>query len=321
MNWIQTTVYTEPQALEIVNGLLDSLGIDQVEVFESSEMIRQFLEETRLDWDLVEASLLQNENGRTGIRFYLCDNEDGRKQLSEIQKAVYDLAGQDLGIDIGVPEILTEVIEDEDWNSNWKKYYHSFNVGSRLWIRPLWEQGEPPEGRAMVVIEPGMAFGTGSHETTELCMTLLCDAVSDGDNVIDVGCGTGILGIAALKLGAGHVTAIDRDVNCITATRNNAAYNQVEEGKDITIILGNLLEPVGFQADLIVANIFAEVIALMVDDAFRLTKPNGLFIASGIICEKEAMITEKLEKAGFVIEKVLRKADWVGILSRKPENA
>lgn len=315
MNWNQVTIFTSQQGMEIVAARLDGLGIDQVEMVESAEMIQALLEETRLDWDDVEPEVLQRAGGRCAVRFYLCCDEAGRDKLSEVSASMLALQGMDLGVPLGALEIETQTVLEEDWANAWRKYYVPFPVGHRLWVKPIWEEGQAPEGRILIQMEPGMAFGTGSHETTSLCMELLEGSVKPGMRVYDIGCGTGILAITALKLGAASALAVDRDPNCITASRNNAAMNDV--GEELEIRLGDLMQGIDQPADLIVANIFAEIVVLMVDDAYRRLTEGGVLIVSGIIAPKEGLVRDKLEESGFAVETVLHKADWVAIRAVK----
>ena len=228
---------------------------------------------------------------------------------------VGDLPGLGLDIPLGPLALATDDVRDEDWENNWKQYYKPFPVGERLLVRPVWEPSEGGD-RLELVMEPGMAFGTGTHETTFLCLELLQGVVGSGDLVWDIGCGTGILGVAAVLLGAGQVVAVDRDPVAVSAARINGDLNQTGERLDVR--QGDLLKGLVGTPRVIVANIIAEVVAGMAADAYASLTPGGAFLCSGIILAREELVRDALESAGFTVTDVRHMGEWVAMLACKP---
>lgn len=206
-------------------------------------------------------------------------------------------------------------IKEEDWANNWKKYFKPFNVGKKLLIKPTWEECDNKENRIVLEIDPGASFGTGSHETTKMCLIGLEDYMKEGDEVIDVGCGSGILSIAAAKLGCKHVTGVDIDPMCIETSSYLSKINSVSDKFDVFI--GDLAEKVDVQADVIVANIFAHIIKRLVPDTKRILKKGGIFISSGIIEETVDTVIESYKENGFEILEVNNMGDWYCVVGKR----
>lgn len=202
--------------------------------------------------------------------------------------------------------------DDEDWANNWKKYYKPLEIGESLAIVPEWE--EYKSDRKIIKINPGMAFGTGTHESTYMCLELLEKYVSEGDEIFDIGCGSGILAIAALKLGAKRALAIDIDDKCIDASHENAKLNDVEDKMEIK--KGNLLDVVKGRADLIVSNIIAEIIVDEIKNLKNHMDPGGIFITSGIIKERRQMVIDALRENNFEIIDEIEKNNWLAIVGK-----
>ena len=210
----------------------------------------------------------------------------------------------------------TSEVDDEDWATAWKKYYHPVKISGRFTIVPTWEEYEPVESDELIIeLDPGMAFGTGTHPTTVMCVQALEKYVQPGNTVVDVGTGSGVLSIGAALLGASKVHALDLDYVAVRAAKENIELNKVESIVEVTH--GNLLESIQIQPDVIVANILADVIISFSQDAHTLLPEGGLFIASGIIGQKRDLVKEDLVSKGFeIIESVLME-DWVAIVARK----
>ncbi|WZL80025.1 50S ribosomal protein L11 methyltransferase [Vallitaleaceae bacterium 9-2] len=241
-----------------------------------------------------------------GIRFYLSEEEDVTTILGEIK--------------LRFPKYVFRQgkTDDEDWAHNWKKYYKPFAISQRIVVKPIWEDMNDwpmyKDTEIIIDIDPGMAFGSGTHETTSLCMKAIEKYTEHGDSFVDVGCGSGILGIAAAKLGAGVGRLIDIDASACKIAKENIASNHVED--QLTVYQGDLLENVNEHVDFVVANIFAEIIISITEKVHQVLKDQGIFIASGIIKEKEALVVSHLEAQGFEIIEINRDGGWVAIISR-----
>ena len=235
--------------------------------------------------------------------------------LLKIQGGLQDIAQY---LPIGSGRIETQLMAEEEWANAWKKYYKPFRLGEHILIVPSWEEVEAQPGDIRITLDPGMAFGTGTHETTSMCLTMLEQLVKPGQTILDIGCGSGILGIAAAKLGAGRVIGSDLDPNAVLVARENAAENGVSE--IVEIHQGDLTDiPVlqNVQADVIVANIIADVIIGLAPKATAFLKKGGRFIASGIIRERRDDVAAAITEAGYRIERIEEKGSWVAIHSTK----
>ena len=208
-------------------------------------------------------------------------------------------------------------VDEEDWSTAWKQYYHPVKISERFTIVPTWEDYKPVSSDELIIeLDPGMAFGTGTHPTTVMCLQALEKVVQEGNTVIDVGTGSGVLSIGAAMLGAERVHALDLDEVAVTAARENVELNKMDH--IVEVFHGNLLDTVKEPADVVVANILAEIIMSFTDDAYSIVKPGGVYATSGIIGAKKDEVKQALEKSGFIIEEVLMMEDWVAIISRRP---
>lgn len=298
MKYIELEIITENEKREDVETILYENEIYTFEE-ESVEIIDE-LNQQKDTWDFVDESVLEIDETKTKIRCYFSEDEESLAE--EIANAVKNLASV---------EITTT--DDKDWANNWKKYYHPLEIGNHIAIKPTWEEYENKD-RIVIDIDPGMAFGTGTHETTYLCLEALEQYVEKDDLIFDIGCGTGILGIAAIKLGAEKVLAVDIDDKCIEATEENAKLNNTLDKMEI--YEGNLLDVITSSADIIVSNIIAEIIATMIPELKKHFKGKKTFIASGIITEKIYIVKDALEKEGFEILEIREKNGWAQITGR-----
>jgi ribosomal protein L11 methyltransferase len=311
MKWSEISIHTSQEAVEAVSNILHEAGASGV-VIEDPEMLMR-------DWDVTYGEVYQlspqdfPEDGVI-IKAYFPINSYLGETIEEIKLAVNNLVLFD--IPIGLGQITLSEVHEEEWATAWKKYYKPVHISNRITITPTWEEYEPQSKDEMVIeLDPGMAFGTGTHPTTVLCIRALEDYVSRGMHVIDVGCGSGVLSIAAAKLGAESILALDLDELAVKTTSINSKLNNVS-GK-IKFKQNNLLEGIETQADLIVSNILAEIIVRFVDDAYALLKPGGTFITSGIIAQKEEDVKEALSQAGFEIIETRHLEDWTAIAAKK----
>ena len=316
MRWNKFTLKTRSEVEDIVISTLAEAGVEGVEIEDKVPLTEQDKQQMFVD-------ILPDgpaDDGIAYLNFYLDEKEDKEELLANVKDALEELR---MFVDIGEGTITESQTEDKDWINNWKQYFHQFYVDDIL-IIPSWEEVKPEDKNKMIIhIDPGTAFGTGMHETTQLCIHQLRKYMKDGDEVLDVGCGSGILSIVSLKLGAGHLTGTDIDEDCITSTYENFEVNHLsrEQGD---FYVGNLIDDTGLQEkvgtekyDVVVANILADVIIPMAPVIPARLKKDGVFITSGIIDFKENEVREAIEKAGMTVLEVTHQGEWVSITARK----
>lgn len=298
MKYIEMTINTSKDKKDIIEGILFDYGIYTTEEI-SSDIVDE-LDQDEKDWDFIDYPLLNSKEGVFALRVYPENMEDANNLKAELNE-------KNLG------QCLLEEKDDEDWANNWKRYYKPLEIGEKLAIVPEWEAYDNDK-RIVIKINPGMAFGTGTHESTYMCLELLERYVKKDDEIFDIGCGSGILAIAALKLGAKRALAVDIDDKCIDASHENADLNNLEDKMDIK--KGNLLDVVKGRADLIVSNIIAEIIVDEIKNLKNHMDKGGIFITSGIIKERRQMVIDALKENGFKIIDELEKNNWVAIVGR-----
>ena len=298
MKYIEMTINTSKDKKDIIEGILFDYGIYTTEEI-SSDIVEE-LDQDEKDWDFIDYPLLNSSEDVFAIRVYPENMEDANNLKTELSE-------KKLG------QCLLEEKDDEDWANNWKKYYKPLEIGEKLAIVPEWEDYDN-DNRVVIKINPGMAFGTGTHESTYMCLELLERYVNKDDNIFDIGCGSGILAIAGLKLGAKKALLVDIDEKCIDASHENAGLNGLEDKMEIK--KGNLLDVVKGRADLIVSNIIAEIIVDEIKNLKNHMEKGGIFITSGIIKERRQMVIHALEENGFEIIDELEKNNWVAIVGR-----
>ena len=324
MNWLELHIDTTHAGLEPVETLLSSLGIDGVVIDDETEF-HDFLENNRQYWDYVDEDLEAAMRGRSRITFYLEAGEAGFSQMALVRLALEDLkAKRD---DCGSLLLTMDTIQNADWENNWKQFYKPMEIGERLLVIPQWLQEDEKvkrllaQGRVPLVLDPGLTFGTGSHATTRLCLTALESLIHGGEEVLDLGCGSGILSIAALKLGAASAAAVDIDDKCRDVAYENAALNGI--GQDTyTVRIGDVLGDAVLRADLgggwqmVVANIVADVIIGLSPLVRPMLAPGGLFLCSGIIDDRAQEVADRLRENGWEILETRSAEGWFSYLCR-----
>ena len=322
MDWLKVDIFTTSAGIEPLCGRLYNLGITGVEI-QDGEDFENFLEENKQYWDYVDDELREKMHGETRVSVYVSNDEAGRNQLMSIRDDLVSFKSLDSNNEFGSLRIETTLLSEEDWANNWKQYFKPIYIGDRLVIKPEWETIDNTDNRIVFNIDPGMTFGSGQHETTRLCVETLDVTVKEGDKVLDLGCGSGILSIISLMLGASCARAVDIDPICEKIAYANAALNSI--GKDkYTVLCGNILTDDNFKKetqengpyDIVVANIVADVIIPLSDDVHSYLKDGGIFIASGIIEPRLEEVKAAIEKNGFTIEKIKKENDWYCIISR-----
>lgn len=312
MKWSELSIHTTNEAVEAVSNILHEAGASGVVIEDSQELVRE-----REDMFGEIYSLNPDDFPSDGVRVkaYLAETSFLLETVEEIKLAINNL--ENFNIDLGHNLLTVHEVDEEDWATAWKKYYHPVKISNRFTIVPTWEVYEKVNTDELIIeLDPGMAFGTGTHPTTVMCLQALEKTVQADSSVIDVGTGSGVLSIGAAKLGATSVHALDLDEVAVRSAKENILLNKVENLVEVTH--GNLLDNVKEKADVVVANILAEIIMTFTDDAFSIVKDGGVFITSGIIAPKKEDVRNSLINAGFEIEEVMMMEDWVTIISRKP---
>jgi len=311
LTWLEITVNTTGDDLDTLAAKLTANGVVGL-VIEDEDDFKQFLENNRQYWDYVDDELLKRMEGAARVKFYVTDDEDGQKQLRQYTTG---LEGY---------EILSAPLKENDWATSWQKYYKPLAVGEKIFVVPEWEKESAlPEGKVPVWLNPGLTFGTGSHASTQLCLEGLEQAVQPGDRILDLGCGSGILSIAALCLGAEFAAAVDIDPKAVGVAYENAALNNI--GKDrYDVRAGNVLADKGLVAELmqnkyqvVLANIVADVIIPLSAFAGDFMAEGGYFICSGIIDTRSGEVAAALQKNGFTVVEKKEKTGWCAFICRR----
>lgn len=323
MQWIEVNIYTTTDGIEPLCGRLYAVGLNGVQIKDAADF-NDFIENETQYWDYIDESLEPLKTCETCVTVYLTDDADGRELLSHIRGTIAELRSLDDDNKFGRLEIELSGINEENWANNWKKYYKPFNLGKNLLIKPEWEQLDDNEIKDKVVLSmnPGHLFGTGTHHSTQLCMIELEKYIRNGDRVLDLGCGSGILSILSLLLGADSAVAVDIDPAAPVTAMENLAMNGISPER-YSVLVGNVIddaalrEKTGGDYDVVVANIVADVIIAMSPTAYSLTKKGGIFISSGIIGPRGDEVREAVTGAGFEITDIHEQSDWLCITAKK----
>ena len=320
MDFQKIDIYTNSEAIYPLTSLLSELGITGFEIHDAADF-EEFLENKEMNWDYVDDSLMNLKNVKTHITLYLQQNEQGAEMFTALQGALAEIRSKDTDNFYGTLNIETDKVNEEDWANSWKQYYKPFTVGEKLIIKPTWEQVSDAGGRKILEIDPASSFGTGQHHTTRLVMELLEQQISGGERLLDLGCGSGILSIAALLLGAKNVTMTDVFQNAVTTASQNIEQNGFDKSR-YTAFCGNIANDpdlrrcIGSDFDIITANIVADVIISMTPFFKGFLKKNGTLIASGIITQRLDEVKSALQENGIVIESITEKEDWNALVCK-----
>lgn len=316
MKWKQFRLKTTTQAEDIVSSMLADLGIEGVQIEDKIPLTEQDKEQMFVDI----LPDIPDDDGTAYLTFYLDEEEDVAPVLMNVRKELEDMRAF---LDVGECTIEESETEDVDWVNNWKQYFHQFYIDDILVI-PSWENVKPEDSDKMVIhIDPGTAFGTGMHETTQLCIRALKKYVTSETEILDVGCGSGILGMLALKFGAKHSLGTDLDTCAIDATHENMEVNGIRKDQ-YEVMIGNIIDDkavqdaVGYEKyDIVAANILADVLVPLTPVIIHQMKPGAVYITSGIIEDKENVVVEAVKAAGLEVLEVNHQGEWVSVVARK----
>jgi len=303
MEWTEVNIYTTTEGIELLCSKLSDIGIKGFSI-KDPEDFKEFLENKNGQWDYIDEDLLGLSECETCVTVYIPANGQGAEMLIAIRSMLAEMKASDAEGVYGRLEAEMTSIREEDWANNWKQYFKPFNVGEKLVIKPSWEEHDASDGRIVLEIDPASSFGTGKHHTTRLCLEILEKCLKKGDKVLDMGCGSGILSIGAMLLGAGSVTAVDIEENAAVTALENAVKNNISPDSYRTYF-GNILtdeelaDRIDDKYDVITANIVADVLIAMKDYFVRYLKKDGILIVSGIIEERMNEVVDVLLSAGF----------------------
>ncbi len=311
MKWSEISIHTTNEAIEPISNILHEAGASGVVIEDPFELVKEREDQFG---EIYQLDPLDYPNEGVIVKAYLPFNSFLAETVEEIKNSINNLVSYN--IDIGENSVSVSEVYEEDWATAWKKYYHPVKISKRFTIVPTWEEYTPVQSDELIIeLDPGMAFGTGTHPTTVLCIQALESTVRQGDHVIDVGTGSGVLSIAAAMLGAENVHALDLDVVAVESAKQNIELNKMEQ--NVTVSQNNLLEGIERSADVVVANILAEVILMFTDDVAKTVKKGGYFIASGIIKQKKDLVRDAIETVGFETVETLQMEDWVAFIAKR----
>lgn len=307
--WIEVKIVTTSEAIEPITGIFYGLDVKGVAIEDPRDILER--EQGPLSWDFADINIFEYGKDAAVVKGYFNLDENIEEIEIHINEKIREL--KEMNIDVGQGKVAITEVHEEDWANNWKKYYKPTKIGKNVVIKPIWENYDEKPGEIIVEMDPGMAFGTGTHETTHMCIEALEEYVEADTTVFDIGTGSGILAITAAKLGAQKVIGVDLDPVAVDSAKGNVEFNNLN---NIEILQGNLMDVVEGKADIVVANIIADVIIFLSEDVKKFIKENGYFISSGIIRERKEDVVNKLNEVGFKVQEVNTLGEWVCIVAR-----
>ncbi len=313
MKWAEISIQTSHEATEAVAEIFHDLGASGV-LIEDPELVNSYIHSGA--WDYTDIPLAE-ETEIVTVKAWLPTDKELPKKLEQLRLHIDEMSQY---LDKGSGLINCSEIQDEDWANNWKAYFHPEKIGEKIVVKPSWEEYTPINDEVIIEIDPGMAFGTGTHATTSMCVQFLEEYIKPDKamKVFDVGTGSGILAITAAKLGAAEIQAADYDNVAVKVAKENVEENH-ETGK-ITVFQSDLLKNMTGKADFIIANIIADIIIRMFESVDEYLNPQGAILTSGIIADRIADVVKTAEKYGFVVDKMNEKAGWAAIVFRRRED-
>lgn len=314
MEWEELEIYTTTKGVDAVTGSLMNLGITGF-VIKDAQDLEDFLADKTANWDYIDDDLMNMKNCETTITVYISKDADGLELLSAVKAELSALKARDTENEYGRLEYSMKDIQEEDWANNWKQYFKPIEIGDKLLVKPSWEPAAADETRKILEIDPASSFGTGQHNTTRLCLELLEKNITSGERLLDLGCGSGILSIAALILGADSAAAVDIDENSVKTAAENALKNGVSAEKYLALAGDitrdkKLCEKLGTGYDIVCANIVADVLIAMSGYFGGFLKDGGKLIVSGIIDARRDEVLEAISSCGFELVEAISREDW-----------
>lgn len=321
MNWTEVNIYTASEGVDPVCGRLMNIGITGFAIKDSRDF-EDFLNDKNGNWDYIDDDLMDLKSCETCVTFYLADNSQGADMLAMAKNEMAELAALDKDKKFGRLAVEISGVREEDWANNWKQYFKPIVSGKRLVVKPSWEDYDNKDNRIILEIDPGSSFGTGQHDTTRLCLEMLEKYLREGDKVLDLGCGSGILSIAALLLGADSACGADIDLNSVNIARENGEKNNIRREK-YTLYQGNIIDnedlrkKIGGGFGLITANIVADVLIAMSPLFGEFLADDGTVVISGIITERCGEVMKAMEEQGYELAELCRSNGWAAAAYRK----
>ncbi|MGL4800537.1 MAG: 50S ribosomal protein L11 methyltransferase [Cellulosilyticaceae bacterium] len=315
MDYIQVAIETTTEAVEAISYFLVEEQAGGVEICDPKDVVSQ--DRTQVIYDFIDESLLAQDMDTVVVKAYFSTEINVPEKIEVIKNHLMHISEF---LNIGTGKISLVDIPEEKWANEWKKYYKPVKLGEHLVIKPTWEAYEAQADDLIIEMDPGMAFGTGTHETTAMCAMLLEQYITEGSQVLDIGTGSGILGIIAAKMGAKQVLGVDIDPVAVRVAKENVDFNHVEQ--QMTVKAGNLLDVVDQKGDIVVSNIIADVIIILADQVDKVIAPEGVWIASGVINSRKDDVCDAIRKNGWEIVEIHEQKEWVAIVSKRScENA
>ncbi len=315
MNWVEMNIFTTTEGVDIVCGTLLGMGVNGFAIKDSNDF-KEFLENKEMNWDYIDDDLMGLKDCETTVTVYLPENAQGMENFNAIKTELLALKSRDVNSVWGRLEYEISNVKEEDWANNWKQYFKPLTVGNKLLIKPSWEKVSENETRKILEIDPASSFGTGQHNTTQLCLELIEKYLGDGDKMLDLGCGSGILSIGGILLGADSAYAVDIEENAVKIAKENADKNGISTEK-YTAECGNVIcdeilrEKIGKDYDFVCANIVADVLKAMTPYFKGFLKEHGTLVVSGIIDQRKDDVINGIVGEGFELLEVREKEDWV----------
>lgn len=323
MKYIEFRIHASKQGIEQVTAMLMTKGIDQLVINDPADMEDILDKKNEYGWDYIEDDLKENLDREPTVSAFFEDTPENRELVQQLKIAVMMLKSKEMegifGWDADLGRLYAEdiIVDDEAWKDKWKENFKPVKITERLVVKPTWEEYQASAGELVIQIDPGMAFGTGTHETTSLCLKMLERYLGENPadkKVLDVGCGSGILSIGAALLGCADVLGIEIDEDAVKVAEENVALNQVQDR--VRIMQGNLTEGIDFKADVLVANLMADLVITLAERAGAHLEKGGVFLSSGILLEKKDKVSAALEAAGFEIAEIAEDGEWCAIAAK-----